>query len=176
MLTLIAAAFAATLAGVTMSDTATVGGQTIQLNGLGLREKLTFDIYVGALYLQHKTTSGSTAISADEPKKIVMHFVYGSGVSKEKLLETFNESFAKQGAAATAQQANIDKLLAWMPDVMNAGEEISIEYVPGTGTTVKVKGATKGTIAGADFMKILWTVYLGPNPPTAALKSGMLGG
>jgi hypothetical protein len=50
-----------------------------------------------------------------------------------------------------------------------------LDYVPGTGTTVTVKGAKKGTIAGADFMKALWSVYLGANPPTAKLKSGLLG-
>ena len=39
-------AHAATLAGVTLADTATVGGQPVVLNGMGLREKYFLDIYV----------------------------------------------------------------------------------------------------------------------------------
>ncbi|HEX6929025.1 MAG TPA: chalcone isomerase family protein, partial [Gammaproteobacteria bacterium] len=55
--TLLAAAFvafaggvsAAELAGVTLPDTASVGGQELVLNGMGLREKFWVDVYVGAL-------------------------------------------------------------------------------------------------------------------------------
>jgi Chalcone isomerase-like len=175
MLLLIASALAGSLAGVTLPDTATVGGQTVSLNGIGLREKLYIDIYVGALYLQTKTTSASAAIAADEPKKITMHFIYKE-VTRDQLVETFNEGFSKQGAAATAQKANTDKLISWLPAAVKAGEKIEIEYAPGTGTTFKINGSSKGTIAGADFMKLIWTIYLGPNPPTADLKKGMLGG
>ena len=47
--------------------------------------------------------------------------------------------------------------------------------MPGKGTTVTVKGKVKGTIEGADFMRVLWAVYLGDSPPTKAFKTGMLG-
>jgi hypothetical protein len=165
-------AFAGTLAGVTMPDTATVDGQPVVLNGLGLREKYFFDIYVGGLYLPAKTTDAAKAIADDVPKRIAMHFVYGH-VTQAQVNEAFDESFAKQGA--TAQEANKATLEGWMEDVV-AGDVVQFDYAPGTGTTVTVKGVKKGTIPGADFMKALWTVYLGASPPTAALKSGMMGG
>ena len=76
LLSLTLSAEAKTFAGVTMSDTTTVGGQTVTLNGMGLREKYFVDVYVGGLYLQTPTKDGTTAINADEPKRIVMHFVY----------------------------------------------------------------------------------------------------
>jgi hypothetical protein len=160
------------LAGVTMPDSATVGGASLVLNGMGLREKLMIDIYVGGLYLKAKTTDGAKAIAADEPKRIVMHFVYG--VSKSQITGAFTEGF-EGVSGSSAYQAKITQLESYMTDLAS-GDEIVLDYVPGTGTTVKVKGATKGTIEGADFMKGLWSVYLGANPPTAALKSGMLGG
>ena len=40
-------------------------------------------------------------------------------------------------------------------------------------TTVTVRGENKGTIAGTDFMKGLWSVFVGPYPPTEKLKTGM---
>lgn len=172
VLAALGSANAGQLAGVTMPDTVSVGGTNLVLNGMGLREKYFFDIYVGALYLPAKTTDASKAINSDEPKRIVMHFVYSS-VPADKVHETFDSGFAGV-AGHEAYQDRIDTLKGWMTD-FTTGDVVTYDYVPGTGTTVTVKGATKGTIPGADFMKGLWTVYLGPKPPTAALKSGMLG-
>lgn len=170
---IVSTAWGGELAGVKMPDQATLGGQTLVLNGMGLREKYFFDIYVGGLYLPTKTKDGAAAISSDVPKRIVMHFIY-SDVPADKVRETFSEGFenAPGGAAMSAQ---VDQINGWMVD-LTTGDEIVIDYVPGTGTTFKVKGATKGTIPGTDFMKALFNVYLGPTPPTAKLKAGMLGG
>jgi hypothetical protein len=165
-------AHAGQLAGVTLPDTVSVGGQSLVLNGLGLREKYFLDIYVGGLYLPAKTTDATKAIETDQPKRIIMHFIYGS-VPKDKVNETFDGGFAGVAGAA-ALSDRVKQLEGWMTD-FTTGDEVVFDYVPGTGTTVTVKGATKGTIPGADFMKALWSVYLGANPPTANLKSGMLG-
>lgn len=165
-------AMAGELGGVTMPDQATVGGQALVLNGMGLREKYFIDVYVGGLYLPTKTTDATKAIDADVAKRIVMHFVYSS-VPADKVRETFAEGFAGVAGAA-AMAPKVEQLNGWMVD-LTTGDEVVLDYVPGTGTTIKVKGATKGTIEGADFMKALWGVYLGPNPPTAKLKSGLLG-
>ncbi len=173
LLSLVAPATAASLGGVTLPDTATVGGQNLVLNGIGLREKFFFDIYVGGLYLPAKTTSATAAIEEDVPKRLVMHFIY-SEVTAAQLVEAYGEGTSKNPAAA-AQAENLKKLHGWM-EAVHPGDEVAFDYVPGTGTAVTVKGAAKGTIPGADFMKVLWTVYLGPNPPTGALRSGMLGG
>lgn len=174
MLLLASLAFAGSLAGVSLPDSATVGGQTVSLNGLGLREKYFVDVYVGALYLQHKTKDGSAAIAADEPKRIVMHFIYKE-VTQAQIAETFAEAMAKSSVVA-GQKANFSKIEGWVPAALHAGDEMTFEYVPGTGTAFKINNSTKGTIPGTDFMKAVWTIYLGANPPTAALKSGMLGG
>lgn len=166
-------AFAQSLAGVTLPDTATVGGEVVTLNGLGLREKYFLDIYVGALYLQHPTRAAATAIAADEPKRVVMHFTYRT-ITKQQMLETFTEGF---GAAAVGPQgANIAKMTAWVPSGgVKAGDEISFDYVPGVGTSMLLNGRVLGTVPGAEFMKLVFEIYLGPKPPTPELKAGMLG-
>lgn len=167
-----APAQAASIAGVSFPDTATVGGQTLKLNGLGLREKYFIDVYAGALYLKSPTGDAAAAIAADEPKRIVMHFVYNS-VPADKMRASFDEGFATVPGSSSMSD-KIAQLNGWMADLSD-GDQVVLDYVPGTGTAVKVKGQAKGTIAGADFMRALWTVYLGPKPPTAKLKKGMLG-
>lgn len=161
------------LSSVTVPDSVTVGGKELVLNGMGLREKFFIDIYVGSLYLPAKTSDASKAINDDVPKRIDMNFVY-SEVSKDKLTGAYVDGF-KAAKADESQKENLAKLNGWM-ETVNSGDLIRLDYVPGTGTTVYVKGAKKGTIAGADFMKALWSVYIGSAPPTAALKKGMLGG
>jgi hypothetical protein len=168
---MLSVAWGGELAGVSLPDEVTVSGQTLTLNGMGLREKLYIDVYVGGLYLPEKTTDASKAIQSDVPKRIVMHFVYSS-VPANKLRDTFTEGFA--GVGASGLQSKIDQLNGWMED-LTTGDQVVLDYAPGAGTTVTVKGAKKGTIAGADFMKALWGVYLGSSPPTAKLKSGLLG-
>lgn len=163
-------ALAGTLAGVTLPDSAEVGGQTLVLNGMGLREKLWIDIYVGGLYLPQKTSDAKQAIESDVPKRIVMAMTYD--LSAEKLAETMRESINKAGSAEAAKHA--ETLAGYMEDV-TSGDQIILEYVPGKGTSVTVKGKLKGTIPGTPLMKALWGVYLGPNPPTEALKKGLLG-
>jgi hypothetical protein len=165
-------ASAGSLAGVTLPDSTTVGGQTLTLNGMGLREKLGFlDIYVAGLYLPAKSSDGSKVISSDVPKQIVMHFVYN--VTRDQLVETFRESISKNPKAASFS-SQMQQLEAGMTD-MKKGDQIKIEYIPGTGTNIYLRGTKKATLSGKDFMEALFSIYLGPNPPTAALKSGLLG-
>lgn len=167
-------AHAATLAGVTLADTATVGGQPVVLNGMGLREKYFLDIYVGGLYVPTKTASAAAILAADSPRRMVMHFLYRK-LSRQQMLDSFLEDFGKQPGVAS-QQANIDKLLAVVPAEVLSGEEIVFDYAPGVGTTMSHKGKALVTVPSADFMKMIFGIWLGPTPPTAALKEGLLGG
>lgn len=167
-------AHAGSLAGVTLPDQVTVGGQAVTLNGLGLREKYFLDIYVGGLYLQHPTHDAAAAIKADEPKRVVMHFIY-KAVTREQMLETFMEGFGE--AASGPRAADIATMKAWVPEAgVKKGDELGFDYEPGKGTSMVLNGRTLGTIAGVDFMKLVFGIYLGAKPPTAELKAGMLGG
>jgi len=172
LLTLLAPlASAGTLAGVTMDDSATVGGQKLVLNGMGLREKFWIDIYVGGLYLPAKTSDAAKAIKDDVPKRIAMEFTYG--LSAKQLASTLEDGIGKAGEPEATK--HVETFSSWMEDV-DKGDVILLDYVPGEGTSVTVKGKKKGTLPGTSLMRALFTVYLGPNPPTKALKSGLLGG
>ena len=174
VLALAAATSAASLAGVTMPDTVPVGGKTLKLNGLGLRTKLFFKIYVGGLYLENPTHDETQATSSEEVKRVVMHFLYKK-VTKKQLVDAWDEGFQQNAGVLSPEiKQKIAQLESWMDDVA-AGQEIVFTYEPGVGTRVEVAGKARGTIPGADFMRALWKVWLGEHPPTADLKKGMLG-
>jgi len=164
---------AATLAGVTLPDTARIGGTTLVLNGLGLRTKYMVKVYVAGLYLPQKSSDPTTIISADAPKRIVMHFLHGA--SKKQMSDAFDESFSDNTPdAKKTMQSDIDRLLGALEPVKE-GDQMVFTYVPGTGTTLAINGNDKVAIAGPAFGQMLFAVWLGPKPPNAGLKKGILG-
>ncbi len=165
--------YAGTLAGVTLPDTAQVGGKTLVLNGMGIRTKYIVKVYIAGLYLEQKSSDANAIIKADAPKQIVMKFVHGA--SKSQMKDAFDESFRDNTPeAAKTMKAQIDQLLNAL-DAVKSGDEMVVTYVPGTGSSLAINGQNKVTIADPAFGPVLFSVWLGPKPPNADLKKGMLG-
>jgi hypothetical protein len=162
---------AATLAGVTLPDTETVGNQTLVLNGMGLRTKLFIKVYVGGLYLEKKSGDAAAIVQSDTARRVVLQFIYGE-VTRDQMLESFTEGF--KANAPNALKAQVDQFLGAL-ETMKKGEQLVVTYVPGTGTTLAIRGKDKLTIAGLPFAQAVFSVWLGPKPPTSDLKNGMLG-
>jgi hypothetical protein len=59
---------------------------------------------------------------------------------------------------------------------MKEGEVIHLDYIPGKGTAVIIKGQTKGVIDGHDFNQALMRIWLGDEPVGEKLKQNLLGG
>ncbi len=164
---------AASLAGVTLPDTAQVGSTSLVLNGLGLRTEFMVKVYVAGLYLQQKSSDPSAIIKADAPNRIVMQFLHSA--SKSQMVNAFTQSFNDNTPdAMKTMQSDIDRFLGAL-DSLNVGDQMVFTYVPGTGTTLAINGKDKLTIAGSAFNPVLLSVWLGPKPPTANVKKGMLG-
>ncbi|HYG70131.1 MAG TPA: chalcone isomerase family protein, partial [Anaeromyxobacteraceae bacterium] len=97
LLVLAVPALAAEVAGVKVPDTMEVGGQTLKLNGAGLRKKFVVKVYTGALYLPQKTTDAKQAITANQPKAVRMTFL--RNLEKDQVLGAFREGFEKNSRA-----------------------------------------------------------------------------
>lgn len=158
--------------GVSHADTATVNGKTLVLNGMGIREAtvMNINVYVGALYMPAKTQDASKVINDDVEKQIVLKFV--RDVDKSDVTKAWTDSITKNGGLPT-YQAQLDQLNGWMQD-MKTGDSMTYTYVPGTGLKIKVNSSEKGTIAGAEFMKLFFKIWFA-DPPNQGLKDGMLG-
>jgi hypothetical protein len=164
---------AANIAGVTLPDTAQVAGTTLLLNGAGLRTKYMVKVYVAGLYLTQKSSDPNAIVKANAPKRIVMHFV--RDVSKSQLTDGFAESFHNNTPdAENALKPDIDRLFSAL-DAVKEGEEITFTYLREKGTSVALGDKEKLTIAGPAFAEMLFSVWLGPKPPNASLKKGLMG-
>jgi hypothetical protein len=91
------------LAGVQVPDTTTLGEKTLVLNGAGLRTKVVFKVYVGALYLEQRSSDPATIIAAEAPWKVSMAFK--RDVSKKDILGAFREGFENNS------RADLEKIL-----------------------------------------------------------------
>ncbi|MEO6325473.1 MAG: chalcone isomerase family protein [Thermoanaerobaculia bacterium] len=161
------------LAGVKMPDTLSVGGKSLVLNGLGLRKKAIFKVYVGGLYLESASKDAPGIVAADTAKAIRMQFLRSIG--KDKLIEGFKEGFeGNAGDKLVTQKANMDKFLALTADVKD-GDVWTFSYAPGKGTVISHGEKEVGMFEGKEFADALFSIWLGPKPPSDDLKKGMLG-
>lgn len=150
-------------------------GKTLVLNGAGIRYKFIFKIYVGALYLPKAAHTPKAVMDEPGPKRMLMHFVYHK-VTREEMRDGFKDGFSDNLDDKTykALEPRIKQFDSLFGD-LKAGDRVWLDYRPGVGTTVAVDGAKKGVVPGADFMRALLAIWLGPEPPSDDLKQELLG-
>ncbi|MCU7958721.1 MAG: chalcone isomerase family protein [gamma proteobacterium symbiont of Bathyaustriella thionipta] len=164
----------AELAGVKMPDTEKVDGQTLVLNGMGLREAtfLKIDVYVIGLYLSEKQSDAEAILHSTSNKRVVMHFV--RDVDKEKLNEGWLKGLKRSPDAAQIS-AEIKQFIGTQKD-MQKGQQLVFDFAA-DGVRVKVAGNKAAVIHGAGFYNALLNVWLAAKVPEEIepLKAGMLG-
>ncbi|MEJ2266671.1 MAG: chalcone isomerase family protein [Anaerolineales bacterium] len=165
------------LAGVQVEDQITNrNGTVMKLNGMGLREKLWIDVYVGSLYLVNPSHESTDVIEGAEPFRVRMDILY-SEITAKKLVAAWQEGFEKNQSQEVLAKlaARIEQFNALFSDSARKGDRILIDYVPSEGTRVLKNDKLLGTIEGEDFRKAVLAIWLGEAPADKALKAGMLG-
>ncbi|HEX3845048.1 MAG TPA: chalcone isomerase family protein [Steroidobacteraceae bacterium] len=162
--------------GVSFPDHVEARGETLTLNGLGLRKATVFGIkvYVGALYVVQPTSNAAAILSAKEPAQIELRFTFHATAGQ--LREAWQEGFEKSAPGRLPQlQSRIAQLNGWMTAV-GSGQRMTFLRIPGVGIQYSLDGAVKGTISGDDFATAFLAIWLGSSPPSEALRAGLLGG
>jgi hypothetical protein len=167
-----AAALGGELAGATLPDTLKSGEMTLKLNGMGLRKKSMFKVYVGGLYLESPSKDASAILATDQAKAIRMHFL--RDLTKAQLVEALRAGFEANATDKPGQKASFDKMLALIPDVKE-GDTLTFTYLPAKGITLQVGNKELGVFAGKGFSDAVFSIFLGPKPPSEDLQKGMLG-
>jgi hypothetical protein len=165
---------AASLAGVTMPDSAQAGSHDLKLNGMALRSKAVFKVYVGGLYLPAEEHDWKKVLSADEPRRMVMQWV--RSVSKSQICDGWTEGLAANTPNASADvKKNFDALCGFMEDA-KAGDRFVFTYLPGSGVEVAINDKVKGTLGGKPFADALFACWIGAHPgPGEAFREGLMG-
>lgn len=155
--------------------TAPVANKQLQLNGLGIRYKFVFKIYIAVLYLEQPAHEVNAILSDGGAKRILMHFLYDE-VSKEKLVDAWQEGFKNNLNADELQRFGTQiQQFNNMFETVQRNDVVQIDFLPGQGTRVMIKGQDKGLITGDEFYSALLKIWLGNDPVSDDLKQALLG-
>lgn len=164
-----------TIEGVTLPAIVTVEGETLNLNGGGLREKLWFNLYVGGLYLKTKSSDAKAIIEKDESMAIHLE-ITSKMITSENMTEAIVEGFDNSTGGNTDKIAEeIKTFMAAFKEEIVVGNKFDLSYKTGMGVIVKKNGNHLTTIDGFEFKKALFGIWLSEKPADKKLKAGMLG-
>ena len=173
-------AFAATvdISGVKLEDNVNLRGSAVLLNGAGVRYKTVFKVYVAALYLEKKVGTSEEVLAMPGKKRISVTML--RDIDANELGKLFTK-----GISDNAPKTEMSKLIPGLSKTgevfgslkkLNAGDEFTIDHVPGVGTTFWVKGVQMLTpVTEPEFFNAVVRIWLGPNPADWKLKDALLG-
>lgn len=173
-----ASAFALDIQGVTVEPTITLAGSKLELNGAGVRYKGFFKVNVTEIHATKKFASLEELLALPGPKRVTLTMLRDvpSDLLGKSMTRGMEDNFPK------SETAKLVPSLIRIGETFNAykslatGEKILIEWIPGTGTVLTVKGKVQGEpFRDAAFFRAMLSIWLGPVPVDYKLKDALLG-
>ena len=166
------------LSGVKLEDSVEAHGTRLQLNGAGIRYKAFFKVYTAGLYLGKKASTLDEVIAAPGPKRMSITML--RDIESAELGKLFT-----RGVEDNMDRAEFSKLvpsLIRMGELfashkkLVAGDSFVVDWIPGTGTVITVKGVAQGEpYKEPKFFGALMGIWLGKAPADFKLKEALLG-
>ena len=166
------------VSGVKYEDTADLRGQKLQLNGAGIRYKAVFKVYTAGLYLPKKAGTPEEILAMPGAKRMSITMLRDIDSSELGKLFTRGVEDNTDRAAVPRLIPGLVRMSQLFTDVkkLNAGDSFTIDWVPGTGTIISVKGVPQGEpFREPEFYGALLRIWLGPTPADWKLKEALLG-
>ncbi|MDL5035873.1 chalcone isomerase family protein [Comamonas resistens] len=166
------------LHGVSYAPSLQLQGQALQLNGAGTRYKAVFKVYTAGLYLEKPARSLQEIAALPGPKRISVTML--RDIDSAELGKLFS-----RGMEDNMERSAFSKLIPGvmrMSDIFTqhkkllTGETFTVDWMPGQGTLVTVKGQAQGdAFKEPEFFNALLGIWLGPKPADQQLKKALLG-
>jgi hypothetical protein len=167
-----------TVSGVKYDEAADLRGGKAQLNGAGVRYKAIFKVYAAGLYLPKKAGTTDEVLAMSGAKRMSITML--RDIDSSELGKLFS-----RGMEDNMEKAAFSKLVPGVLRMsqifsdhkkLNSGDTFMIDWVPGTGTVITVKGVAQGEpFKEPEFFNALLRIWLGPNPADWKLKEALLG-
>ena len=169
---------AVTVADVKYDPTQTLGDSTVQLNGAGVRYKAVFKVYTAGLYLEKKASTPQEVASQRGPKRLSITML--REIDSTELGKLFSRGMEDNmdRAAFSRIVPGVLRMSQIFSDhkKLQAGDQFMIDWIPGTGTVITVKGKVQGEpFKEPEFFNALMGIWLGNLPADFKLKDALLG-
>ncbi|MEX1119006.1 MAG: chalcone isomerase family protein [Terrimicrobiaceae bacterium] len=167
---------ALTIQGVEVAPQKEVSGQTLPLNGAGLRTVtlafIPIKAYVASFYSPQPLRSYEAVLASPGP--LQFNFTFLQGVSQKQVADAWTAQF-KQSTSFTYPGLAKDQVtfVGFFGPLKKGGiETVEIE---GSETRAYDNGTLRGTIQGRNFQKAFLSLWFGSSPVQDSLKSDLLG-
>mgnify|MGYP006352666879 FL=1 len=169
---------AVTVADVKYEPTQALGDSTVQLNGAGVRYKAVFKVYTAGLYLEKKASTPQEVASQRGPKRLSITML--REIDSTELGKLFSRGMEDNmdRAAFSRIVPGVLRMSQIFSDhkKLQAGDQFMIDWIPGTGTVITVKGKVQGEpFKEPEFFNALLGIWLGNLPADFKLKDALLG-
>lgn len=168
-----------TVSGVKYEEGVDVRGTRTVLNGAGVRYKGPFKVYAAGLYVGKKADTPEALLSQPGAKRISVTMLRDIDASE------LGKLFVRGVEDNMTDKAALSKLipgLMRMSEIfsqhknLKTGENFHVDWIPGTGTIVYVRGVPQGEpFKEAEFFNALLRIWIGPVPADWRLKDALLG-
>lgn len=166
------------VAGITYADKLEVGGESLTLNGAGLRKIVFFKVYAAGLYVPEaaKTLDAVTAQpGARRVRLTLLRDVSGSDFI-EALDDGLQQNLRPESSAAIANELQALKAIMTGIGDVKTGDVVDFDFTVEKGTTVTHNGNAVGeAIPGKPLYDAVLAIWLGEKPIDNTLKSSLLG-
>jgi Chalcone isomerase-like len=166
------------VSGVKFEDSIDLRGSKLVLNGAGVRYKAVFKVYSAGLYLPKKASTTDDVLAMTGAKRLSITML--RDIDANELGKLFIRG-VEDNAAKTEMSKLMPGLLR-MGQIFNeqkklaSGDNILIEWIPGSGCVISVKGKVQGEpFTEPEFYNSLLRIWLGAVPADFKLKDAMLG-
>ena len=169
---------AVTVADVKYEPTLALGDSTVQLNGAGVRYKAVFKVYTAGLYLEKKASTPQEVASQRGPKRLSITML-------REIDSTELDKLFSRGMEDNMDRAAFSRIVPGVLRMsqifsdhkkLQAGDQFMIDWIPGTGTVITVKGKVQGEpFKEPEFFNALLGIWLGNLPADFKLKDALLG-
>jgi len=150
-------------------------GAELTLNGTGMNTGMMKALYAGGLYLKKRSNDAMGIANAIEDMAIKIK-VISKLVTRKKMIAAMYKGFDKATYGNTEPlQFKINTYIAFFSQPIEKGDEFDIVYVEGEGSKCFKNGIELGNVKGEDFKFALFKIWLGEQPVSKPLKTGMLG-
>jgi hypothetical protein len=167
------------VAGVKYEPALQVGDSKLLLNGAGVRYKVVIRVYTAGLYLTQRANTPEAAIAAPGAKRI--HLVMMREIDANELGKLFTRAMQDNAAREEFSKSipgtiRMGEMFALRKKLV-VGDSVSIDWLPGTGTTISVNGKVDSgaPIKEPEFFNALMKIWLGNKPADYNLKEALLG-
>jgi hypothetical protein len=167
-----------TLNGVRYEDTVDLRGARLQLNGAGTRYKAVFKVYTAGLYLQKKVNTPEEVLAMPGAKRMTVTMLRDIDSSELGKLFARGMEDNMDRSAFSKLIPGVMRMSQLFSDIkgLKSGEGFTLDWIPGTGAVVSVKGVPQGEpFKEPEFFNAILRIWLGPSPADWKLKESLLG-